>query len=109
MIEVSKLILGITPLRSIHYNRYDVNNDGRINVADETYINLRRINFLPNWVGTSPARYYTTGQYSTLTNNTTNLKTTIPGVTSITINSPVNNSSVNYYLIAPAYKSTVNY
>ena len=109
MVEVSKLILGITPLRSVHYNRYDVNYDGRINVADENYINLKRINFLPNWINTSLARYYTTAQYTTLINNTTDLRTTIPGVTSITINTPVNNSSVNYYLIAPAYKSTVNY
>ena len=51
MVEVSKLILGITPLRSVHYNRYDVNYDGRINVADENYINLKRINFLPNCAG----------------------------------------------------------
>ena len=72
-------------------------------------LSLKRINFLPNWINTSLARYYTTAQYTTLINNTTDLRTTIPGVTSITINTPVNNSSVNYYLIAPAYKSTVNY
>jgi hypothetical protein len=109
MIEVSKLILGTTQTKSIHYNRYDVNNDGRINIADENYINLKRINFLPSWIGTGPSRFYTTAQYTTLNTNTTNLKLSIPGVPSITINSPVSGSNVNYYLIAPAYKTTVNY
>ena len=109
MVEVSKIVLGITSRKSIHYNRYDVNNDGRITVADESYINLRRNNFIGGWINTPPARYYTTAQYSTLNNNTADLRITIPGVNSITINSPVSGGSVNYYLIAPAYKSTVNY
>jgi hypothetical protein len=109
MVEVSKLVLGITPIKSIHYYRYDVNGDGRINVADENYINLKRYNFLSNWVNTSPSRYYITAQYATLTTNTSDLRITIPGVNSITINSPVSGETINYYLIAPAYKSTVNY
>ena len=109
MVEVSKLVLGTTTIKSIHYNRYDVNNDGRINVADENYINLKRYSFLSNWINTSPARYYTTAQYTTLTTNTTDLRVTVPGVTTMTINSPVSGGNINYYLIAPAYKSIVNY
>ncbi len=109
MIEVSKLVLGLTPLRSIHYNRYDVNNDGKINVADETFINLRRFNIVSNWVNTEPSRLYTTTQYNTLIANTSDMRFTIPGVSSITINSPVSGGSANYYLIAPAYKTTVSY
>ena len=57
----------------------------------------------------SPARYFTTAQYTTLTTNTNDLRSTIPGVTTMTINSPVSGGSINYYLIAPAYKTTVNY
>jgi hypothetical protein len=37
------------------------------------------------------------------------MRISIPGVSSITINSPVSGGSQNYYLIAPGYKSTVNY
>jgi hypothetical protein len=109
MVEVSKLILGTTPLKSIHYNRYDVNYDGKINVADETYINLRRFGFLPNWIGMTPSKLYTTAQYNTLIANTSDMRLAIPGVSSITINSPLSGGSTNYYLIAPAYKTTVNY
>jgi hypothetical protein len=109
MVEVSKVILGTTPLRSIHYNRYDVNYDGKINVADETYINLKRFGFLPNWISMPSSRLYTTAQYNTLIANTSDMRLSIPGVSSITINSPVSGGSANYYLIAPAYKTTVNY
>jgi hypothetical protein len=109
MIEVSKLVLGITPIKSIHYHRYDVNYDGRINVADENYINLRRFGFVNGWINTTPAKYYTTAQYTTLTTNTSDMRISIPGVSSITINSPISGGSQNYYLIAPGYKSTVNY
>jgi hypothetical protein len=109
MVEVSKLVLGVTPIRSIHYHRYDVNNDGRINVADENYINLRRYSFFGGWINLSPARLYTPAQYTTLTTNTTDLRVSIPGMPSMTINSPVSGGSQNYYLIAPGYKTTVNY
>ncbi len=109
MIEVSKLVLGATPIKSIHYHRYDVNGDGRINVADENYINLRRYSFFSGWVNMSPARLFTPAQYTTLTTNTSDMRISIPGVSSITINSPVSGGSQNYYLIAPGYKTTVNY
>ena len=109
MVEVSKLVLGTTPIKSIHYHRYDVNNDGRINVADENYINLRRYGFFSGWINMNPARLYTPAQYTTLTTNTSDLRTTILGVSSITINSPVSGGSQNYYLIAPGYKTTVTY
>lgn len=109
MVEVSNVILGITPIKSIHYHRYDVNYDGRINVADEYYINLRRYGLLGNWVTMEPSRLFTTSQYTTLITNTSDLRSSIPGVSSITINSPVSGGSQNYYLIAPGYKTTVNY
>ena len=109
MVEVSKLVLGTTAIKSIHYHRYDVNGDGRINVADENYINLRRLSFFSGWINMAPARFYTPAQYTTLTTNTTDMRVTIPGVSSITINSPVSGGSQNYYLIAPGYKTTVNY
>lgn len=109
MVEVSKLVLGTTAIKSIHYNRYDVNYDGKINVADENYINLRRYGFLSGWITMTPAKFFTPAQYTTLTTNTSDMRSTIPGVSSITINSPVSGGSQNYYLIAPGYKTTVSY
>jgi hypothetical protein len=56
-----------------------------------------------------PARLYTLGQYTTLMTNTADMRIPIPGVSSITINSPISGGSQNYYLIAPGYKTTVSY
>ena len=109
MIEVSKLVLGTTAIKSIHYHRYDVNYDGKINVADENYINLRRYGFKLGWVTMTPSRLFTPAQYTTLTTSTSDMRISIPGVSSITINSPVSGGTQNYYLIAPGYKTTVSY
>jgi hypothetical protein len=86
-----------------------VNYDGKINIADQNYINLRRYNTLTNWVTMTPSKLFTPAQYTTLTTNTTDLRISIPGMPSMTINSPVSGGSQNYYLIAPGYKTTVNY
>ena len=57
----------------------------------------------------TPSRLFTPAQYTTLTTNTSDMRITIPGVSSITINSPVSGGTQNYYLIAPGYKTTVTY
>jgi hypothetical protein len=104
------VVLGITSLKSIHYHQYDVNNDNRITVSDALYINMRRNNITSSWIGQPNSKLYTPSQYTTLTTGTTNQKLTIPGVSSITINTPVSGTTnANYYLIAPGYKGQVSY
>ncbi len=105
---VTDVVLGITSRKSIHWIQYDVNNDGRISVADAIFINNKRNG------GTAvfpyASRLFTTAQYTSLTTGTTDLRPTIPGVTSITINSPVSGTTTaNYYLLAPGYKGQVTY
>jgi hypothetical protein len=110
MQNVSDVILGRTVRRSLHWNMYDVNGDGRITISDEYYINLRRTGRVSNWVTMTASRLFNTTQYSSLNSGTTDLRTTIPGLTSITINSPVSGTTnANYYLIAPGYRGQVTY
>jgi hypothetical protein len=52
---------------------------------------------------------YTTTQYTTLTTNTSDLRSSVLGVNTITINSPVSGGTGNYYLIAPGYKGQISY
>jgi len=100
------IILSKTTLKSIHYNMYDVNNDGRITVSDAYNINKKRNSTATTW----PLPYlYTTTQYTSLTTNTTDLRSSVIGVSSITISSPVSGGTANYYLIAPGYKGQVTY
>jgi hypothetical protein len=104
---VTDNILGNTVRKSIHWIQYDTNNDGKISVSDAIYIN-RKQNGLAAFPYTS--RIFTPTQYTSLTTGTTDLRSTIPGVSSITINSPVSGTTTgNYYLIAPGYKGQVTY
>lgn len=106
---IGNVILGITIRKSLHWNMYDVNNDGRLTITDKYYISAKRQGRFNSWISTLPSALYTTAQYSALNSGTTNLKSTYPGVSSYTINSPISSGSLNLYLIAPGYAGQVNY
>jgi hypothetical protein len=94
---------------SLDYYRYDVNNDGRINVSDAYYIFMKRIGRLPTWNALLPnRRLFTAAQYNIINTSTTDLRITYPGVQSITINSPVNGGSSNYYLVNTGYSNSTS-
>jgi hypothetical protein len=94
---------------SLDYYRYDVNNDGRINISDAYYIFMKRIGRLPTWNSLLPnTRLFTAAQYNIINTSTTDLRITYPGVQSITINSPVNGGSSNYYLINTGYSNSTS-
>ena len=104
---VTDNVLGITARKSIHWIQYDTNNDGKISVSDAIYTNLRKNNLA---LFQYPSRIFTPTQYTSLTTGTTDLRSTIPGVTTITISSPVSGTTTgNYYLLAPGYKGQVSY
>jgi hypothetical protein len=107
--SMGNVILGLTPIKSLYWNMYDVNNDGRLTISDKYYISGKRQGRFPSWISTNPSAIYTTAQYNTLWNGTTNLKSTYPGLSSYTINSPVSGGSLNLYIIAPGYAGQVNY
>ena len=105
---VTDVVLGITARKSIHWIQYDVNNDSRISVADAIFINNKRNGGTSSFPYAS--RLFTVAQFNSLNAGTTDLRSTIPGVTSITINSPVSGTTTaNYYLLAPGYKGQVTY
>ena len=90
---------------SLDYYRYDVNNDGRINISDSYYIFMKRSGRFPSWGSPLPnSRIFTPSQYSILNSSTTDLRNSYPGVQSFTINSPINGGSSNFYLIRTGKK-----
>jgi hypothetical protein len=98
-----QITLGITPLTSKKYYTNDVNNDGRINVADSWYIYGKMNSVFGSW-GTSPDyRIFNTTQWNIIKVNTSDLRTTYPGVQTMTITSPVSGGSTNFYLLRTGY------
>jgi hypothetical protein len=83
----------------------DVNNDGKINVSDAFVIYGKKSGLISTWGSLPSVRFFTTTEWSTIKTGTTNLKPTIFGTQSITISSPVRNSSSNYYLITTGFSN----
>lgn len=107
VIAPTDIVLSKTARKSIHWNMYDVNNDGKITVSDAYYINMKRYGTAPTWPTTL---LYTASQYTALTTGLTDLRSSVIGLSSITINTPVSGTTTgNYYIIAPGYKGQVSY
>jgi hypothetical protein len=94
---------------SLDYFKYDVNNDGKITISDVYYIYMKKQNVFSNWVSPLPNfRLYTQSQYNTINSSSVDLRSTYPGVTSYTINSPVSGGSANFYIINTGYSNSTN-
>ena len=100
------VVLGTLALKSRDFFRFDINNDGRITISD-TYSIFARKNGLINSFAAAPpdSRIFTSAQWSTVNGSTTNLKLTIPGVQSVTINNPVSGGVSSYYITRLGYSN----
>ena len=103
IINTLKVVNGAIPFNSSHYYLNDVNGDGRVTVSDAYYISAKKQGIFANWIGTFTSRLFTPTEYTTIKSNISNLKPTYPGVASITVSSPTNGGSSNFYLVAPGY------
>jgi hypothetical protein len=109
IINTLKVVNGTIPFNSSYYYLNDVNGDGKVTVSDAYYIGAKKQGRFITWVGTFTSRLFTPTEYSTIKANTSNLKLTYPGVSSITISSPTSGGSSNYYIIAPGYSTNTTF
>jgi hypothetical protein len=102
----NNVTLGTLALKSRDYFRFDINNDGRITISDTYSIFARKNGLINSFLASPPdSRIFTSAQWSTINGNTTNLKLTIPGVQSITINNPVSGGVSTYYITRLGYSN----
>ena len=80
----------------------DVNNNNASTVADIYLIYMKILGI--NWKSGVPNyRLFTTAEWNTINTSNANLKTTYPGIQTITVSGLTNKGSVNYYLIRTGY------
>lgn len=109
-LSTSDNILGKTIRNGLTYHVFDLNNDGRINVADEYYLFGRKSGRFITWSTNVPyARFYTAAEYNAIKAATSNVRATYPGVSSVTTSTLTSGGTLNYYLIAPGYAGQVTY
>jgi hypothetical protein len=98
------LILNPTLIRSRDYFRFDVNNDNRITISDTYSIYAKKNNLITSFQATPPdSRIFTSAQWVTISNNSSNLKISSPGVQSVTINTPASGGVSTYYITRVGY------
>lgn len=91
---------------SLDYYRYDVNNDGNISISDVYYISMRKSLVFQNWGNSLPkTRLFTQSIYNIISSSNSDLRSTYNGINNITIMSPTNGGSSNYYLINTGYSN----
>lgn len=95
----SKVSIGEIPLKSYQYHKCDLNNDGYVTVGDVYHV-ARILNGLSF---TKKTLLFTSSQWTTLSNGTTNLKSTIPGITTNYTFTPTSGGTTNFYLLSPGY------
>jgi hypothetical protein len=92
---------------SLDYYRYDVNNDGIITISDVYYIYMKKSSRFSTWGGSLPnTRLFTQSQYNIINSSTSDLRSTYPGTSSITISTPTSGGSSSYYLINTGYSNS---
>ena len=105
----SRVAIRQTTFNGIHYYMYDVNNDGRVTVADSYYINAKKWGIFSNWLVPTNSLLLTPAQYNAIKATTANLELTYPGVSSIVTSTMTASTVANYYLISPGYSGSVTY
>ena len=97
-----QLSQNMTTLNSKLYYQMDINNDNKVTVSDTWGIFGRMSNFFPIWSISPNYRIFTQAQWDVIKVGTTNLKSTYPGVQSMTI-TPVNGGTTTFYVIRTGF------
>jgi hypothetical protein len=98
----SQMLLNSTALNSKLYYQMDINNDGHISISDSYLLNGRASGRFAAWPNSPDYRLFNSTQWSVIKNGSTNLKTTYPGVQTLTI-SPINGGTATIYLLRTGY------
>ena len=106
---ISSIVLNNLTKTGLDYHRWDLNNDSKITCSDLYYHFGRQSGRFTSWNLLPDSRIYTLAQYNLIKAGSTNLWSTYPGVTSVTISNPTSGGTSNYYIISPGYLSKVKF
>jgi hypothetical protein len=107
--SVSNIILGKIVANGLSYHIFDVNDDGRINIADKYYVAARKAGRFSKWRIAPDVRIFTTAQYNAIVSSKVNTRVTYPGISTYTTSTLTSGGTLNLYIIAPGYSGAVTY
>jgi hypothetical protein len=106
--KISEFILGRSPINGLTYHRFDLNNDGSITVSDQFLLFGMKSGLITNWV-IPRSSYFTSTDFSSITNSNSNVRSLYPGSSSIMTGNLTRGGSQNFYLIIPGYSGKVTF
>lgn len=98
----TQMILSNTTLNSKWYYLMDINNDNKLNIADTYLLNGKVSGRFAAWPNSPEYRLFTSTEWTTIKNGTSNLKSMYPGLQTLTI-TPINGGSTIIYLLRTGY------
>jgi len=106
---IGDVILGKTTKNGLSFHIYDLNEDSKLTISDKYYLWGRKNLIFTSWKTAPNSRLYTLTEYNSIKASTINVRTTYPGVSSVTTSTLTSGGTLNYYLIAPGYSGQVTY
>ena len=100
--QINQWVLGNGTMSGFDYYTADVNNSGNITISDAWGVFGRvsgRFTEWPNAV--QDVKFFTASQYGTINGSSSNLTSSIPGVTNFTFEILPGTSTVTYYVMVP--------
>jgi hypothetical protein len=105
---IGDIILGKISKNGLSFHRFDLNNDGKINVSDQYLLFGKKSGMITSW--TVPfSRIYTPTEYNNIRNSSTNVRGLYPGSSRITSSTLSSGGSANYYIISSGYSGKVTF
>jgi hypothetical protein len=106
---IGDVILGKINKTGLSFHIYDLNEDSKLTISDKYYLWGRKNLIFTSWKTAPNSRLYTLTEYNSIKAATINVRTTYPGVSSVTTSTLTSGGTLNYYLIAPGYSGQVTY
>lgn len=106
--RVSDIIFGLFSTNGLAFHRFDLNNDGKINVSDQYLLLGLKSGLINSW-SVSRSSYFTPTEFTSILNSTTNVRSLYPGLSSITTGNLTRGGTQNFYLIISGYSGKVTF
>ena len=106
--RISDIIFGSLTTNGLTFHRFDLNNDGKINVSDQ-FILFGIKSQLITSLNVPRSSVFTPSEFNSITNSTTNVRSIYPGSTSIMTSNLTRGGTQNFFIITPGYSGKVNF
>ena len=106
--RISDIVFGLFPLNGLTFHRFDLNNDGKINVSDQFILFGLKSGIISS-LSISRSSYFTLSEFTSIRNSSTNVRSTFPGSNSLITGNLTRGGSQNFYIITPGYSGKVNF